>query len=180
MKSTTPGSRDCRARRQAPGASWTSGARRWHRGVALCLSLISVAAAAQRYEDRVVAAVLMGEAWSEGVRGMVAVAEVVHQRSLDKQQSWYRVVTLRNGPVHAFSCLNGTTPDALVRKFHREKDFQTALGVVRAVRQGQHPFAGITRSATHFTLARERAPWAKDLQPVAVVGRHAFYRMRTY
>ncbi len=82
--------------------------------------------------------------------------------------------------MHAFSCLNGTTPDALARKFQREKQFQTALSVVRAVRRGQHPFAGITRSATHFTLAREGAPWAKGLQPVAVVGRHAFYRMKTY
>jgi len=36
----------------------------------------------------------------------------------------------------------------------------------------------VARGATHFTLATERPSWAKGHKPVAVIGAHAFYRLR--
>jgi N-acetylmuramoyl-L-alanine amidase len=150
------------------------------KALTICLWLGCLAAVAQSYEDRAVAAVLMGEAWSEGMRGMTAVAEVIQQRALEKRQTALQVVSTRRGRVHAFSCLNGTTLDELVKKFSAEKDFPTALALAGKVREGRSQFAAITQSATHFARAGERPAWARGLKPVAVIGKHAFYRLNAY
>ena len=147
--------------------------------VCFCL-LLTLPALAQPYQEKVVAAVLMGEAWGEGERGMVAVAEVINQRSKDQDKTPLQVVTHRKGSVHAFSCLSGTTPDSLVKKFSREAAYQTALKVARLVCQTPEKLPGISRQATHFTNKKERPWWAKDRKPVAVIGNHAFYKMARY
>ena len=78
------------------------------------------------YEEQSVAAVLMGEAWSDGSRGMTAVAEVIHQRAVEKHQTPLEVISVHRGKVHAFSCLNHTTMNHLIDKFSHEPDYQRA------------------------------------------------------
>jgi spore germination cell wall hydrolase CwlJ-like protein len=134
----------------------------------------------QTHEEQAVAAVLMGESSSEGVRGMTAVAEVIHQRAIEKGQTPMQVVTARRGGIHAFSCVNGTTLDRLIRKFSREPDYQHALQIAQAVCESPERLPGLTMSANHFTRASERPYWAQGIRPAAVIGRHAFYRLDHY
>jgi hypothetical protein len=48
---------------------------------------LQMAAFGVTHQERAVAAVLMGEAWSEGIQGMTAVAEVIHQRAVEKKSN---------------------------------------------------------------------------------------------
>ena len=134
----------------------------------------------QTYEEHAVAAVLMGEAWSEGVRGMTAVAEVIHQRAVEKKRTPVQIVTARRGRVHAFSCLNGTTLVRLIRKFSRKPDYSEALRLAQILYQTPDRLPGLARGANHFTRADEHPHWAKGKEPVAVIGQHAFYRLTRY
>jgi hypothetical protein len=52
--------------------------------LSFCLCGLGVAAHGQAHEEHALAAAVKGEAWSEGVRGMTAVAEVIHQRAVEK------------------------------------------------------------------------------------------------
>jgi hypothetical protein len=59
-----------------------------------CFGVLAGISSGQTYEEQAVAAILMGEAWSEGEPGMTAVAEVIHQRPKKKVgrrwRSWRR------------------------------------------------------------------------------------------
>ena len=120
--------------------------------IPLCLCGLPLAAPAQTFEEKAVAAVLMAEAWSEGMPGMTAVAEVIHQRAVEKAQAPLQVVSATRGQFHAFSCLNGTTLERLVGRFARDTGLSTSLAtgadslsntgaVTRSgqVRQSLHP-----------------------------------------
>ena len=144
--------------------------------LALCLLSVPLATRAATYEERGVAAVLMGEAWSDGIRGMTAVADVIHQRSLEKRETPLTVISQR----HAFSSLNGTTLDRLIAKFSLEPDFQKALQLAKLACESPQSLPDLTNSATHYTRSTERPYWARGHRPVAVVGRHAFYRLDHY
>jgi len=145
-----------------------------------CLCGFPMMALSQTHEEKAVAAVLMAEAWSEGLRGMTAVAEVIHQRSVEKSQTPLQVVSVHAGRIHAFSSLNGTTLDELIKRFSEEPDFEQALKLARFVCGAPSRLPGITLRANHFTRATERPAWAKGHRPVAVIGRHAFYRLKYY
>jgi spore germination cell wall hydrolase CwlJ-like protein len=134
----------------------------------------------QTYEEQAVAAILMAEAWSEGEQGMTAVAEVIHQRAKEKRRTPLAVVSARRGRYHAFSCLNGTTLEQLIQKFRAQPDYQKALRIANTACQTPEQLPGITNAATHFTRKTEQPYWAKDQQPVAVIGRHAFYKLERY
>jgi spore germination cell wall hydrolase CwlJ-like protein len=142
--------------------------------------LCALPAAAQTYEEKVIAAVLMGEAWGEGTNGMTAVAEVIHQRSVDKQKTLLQIVTTHSGHIHAFSCLNGTSPSQLISKFKDEPDFQKALEIAKTACRTPDQLPGTTKHANHFTRTDETPWWAKNKKAVAVVGNHSFYRMERY
>lgn len=142
--------------------------------------LLALPAAAQTYQERVVAAVLMGEAWGEGERGMIAVAEVINQRSKDQSKTPLQVVTFHVGKVHAFSCLNGTTPERLVGKFQKERVYQTALKIAHVACAAPETLPGLTKHATHFTRTTEKPWWARKHKAVAIVGNHSFYKMEQY
>ncbi len=153
---------------------------RMKRMLTLCLCGLALASRGQPYQQRAVAAVLMGEARSEGVRGMTAVAEVIHQRAVEKGRTPLQVVSARRGRIHAFSCVNGTTLDRLIRRFSRQPVYQEALQLAQEVCEDPERLPGITMGANHFTRATERPYWAKGSQPVAVIGQHAFYRLDHY
>lgn len=129
------------------------------------------------YQERAVAAVIMGEAWGQGKTGMVAVGEVICERSMRLGRTPYRVVTVGRKGVHAFSCLNGTTMDALIRKFSSKREYRVALEVARLVCREPERLPGVTRGATHFCLANQTPRWAEGERPVVVIGAHAFYRL---
>jgi cell wall hydrolase len=151
---------------------------RWLITFWLCIGpLVSLG---QTYEERAVAAVLMGEAWSEGVRGMTAAADVICQRAKEKDWTPLRVVAAHRGRVHAFSCLNGTTLDRLIRKFEGKPDYQDALQIAHKACQTPDRLPDITNSANHYTRKTEHPYWAKGKRPVAVIGRHAFYKLKHF
>jgi N-acetylmuramoyl-L-alanine amidase len=152
----------------------------WKWFVAVCLCCGAAHSPGQTYEEQVVAAVLMGEAWSEGKQGMTAVAEVIHQRAKEKGRTPLQVVSAHRGRVHAFSCLNGTTPDDLIAKFRPKSDYQTALQIARTACHSPNDLPGITKAANHFTRTDEKPYWAEGQQPVAIIGQHAFYRLERY
>jgi hypothetical protein len=141
---------------------------------------LQLAALGQTYQEKAVAAVLMGEAWSEGAPGMVAVAEVIHQRAVEKGRTPLQIVSAHYGRFHCFSCLNGTTPDRLIQKFSREPDFQHALQFAQTACQTPARLPGLAKSANHFTRTTERPYWTKGRRPVAVIGHHAFYKLKRY
>lgn len=126
------------------------------------------------------AAVLMGEAWSEGVRGMTAVADVIHQRAIEKHWTPLRVISQHRGRVHAFSCVNGTSINHLIEKFRHKTDFQRALNIARQVCESPDQLPRLVRSANHYTLATEHPFWARGKKPVAIIGRHAFYKLKHF
>ena len=144
----------------------------------LYLCIMQLAASAQTYQEKAVAAVLMGEAWSEGLSGMTAVAEVVHQRAEEKGQAPLQIISAHRGHFHAFSCLLGTTLDRLIRKFSRESDYREALQIAQTACQTPSDLPGLAISANYFTRATECPYWARGIQPVAVIGRHAFYKLK--
>lgn len=151
---------------------------KWFFSIYLCG--LQLAALGQPYQEKAVAAVLMGEAWSEGAPGMTAVAEVVHQRAVEKGRTPLQIVSAHCGRFHSFSCLNGTTLNRLIRKFGREPDYQQALQLAQTACQTPSRLPGLARSANHFTRATEHPYWAKGIQPVAIIGHHAFYRLERY
>ncbi|HEX5223449.1 MAG TPA: cell wall hydrolase [Verrucomicrobiae bacterium] len=146
--------------------------------IALCG--FALVANAQTYEEAAVATILMGEAWSEGQQGMIAVAEVIHQRAQQKGWTALRVVTAHRGRIHAFSCLNGTTMDKLIAKFKPEPDYQKALQIAKMACQTPRQLPGITKEANHYSRVEERPYWAKGHEPVVIIGRHAFYKLKHF
>jgi spore germination cell wall hydrolase CwlJ-like protein len=122
----------------------------------------------------------MGEAWSEGAQGMTAVAEVIHQRAVDKGRTPLETILSHRGPYHAFSSLNGTTLDGLILKFSPQPDFQKALQIAQTACEAPARLPGLAKFANHFTRATERPYWAKGYRPVAIIGQHAFYRLARY
>jgi spore germination cell wall hydrolase CwlJ-like protein len=148
--------------------------------ITICLCALQGSALAATYEERGVAAVLMGEAWSEGPRGMTAVAEVIHQRAVEKGKAPLDIILSRRGQYHAFSSLNGTTLDRLVQKYSLEPDFQKALQIAQTACETPSRLPGLANFANHFTRASEHPYWARGQEPVAIIGHHAFYRLARY
>jgi len=132
----------------------------------------SIVASTATYGQEVLAAVLLAEARGEGEVGMRAVAEVVRRRADAKGVSMLSV--LKPG---AFSSLNGTDRDALLRRFHGHPLFPKALAIARIAYNRPETLGDLTRGANHFTHKRERPYWSAGLQPVVVIGNHAFYRL---
>ena len=150
------------------------------RGLLIALCSFALACRGQTYEEEAVAAVLMAEAWSEGVQGMTAVAEVIHQRAKEKSRTPLQVVTAHRGRIHAFSSLNGTTVDRLISRFKTEADYQKALQIAKTTCETPDQLPGLTKAANHYSRAEEQPYWAKGHQPVAVIGRHAFYKLKHF
>lgn len=125
------------------------------------------------YGQQVVAAVLMAEAWGEGVEAMTAVAEVIRRRADRANRSPLAIVT----QPRQFTCLNRTQPRRLVQKFLGHPDFQIALRIARRMYNEPCSLPGHSRGATHFERLGTRAYWTRGYQPVATVGKLAFYRL---
>lgn len=126
------------------------------------------------YGQRVVAAVLMGEARGEGEVGMTAVAEVIRNRAVEQARSPLEVVCQKG----AFSCLNGKTPEQLCRLYDRSPLFKTALRIAKTVYNSPEKLPGTTRGATFYDHKGATPPWLSEVRLVAIIGQHAFYAAR--
>jgi spore germination cell wall hydrolase CwlJ-like protein len=123
------------------------------------------------YGQRIVAAVLLGEARGEGEIGMTAVAEVICNRAKEASKSPLEIV-LREAQ---FSCLNRTTPEALHRAFHRTKMFPTALRIAKTCYHAPEQLPNLTKGATFFDHRRHRPHWLRDVRYATTIGNHKFY-----
>lgn len=123
------------------------------------------------YGQRIVAAVLMGEARGEGEVGMTAIAEVVRNRADEHGKSPLAVVCQKG----AFSCLNGKSPDRLYREHCHSPLFQTALRIAKTLYNSPEDLPGMTRGATFYDRKEAHPFWLSDVRLVTIIGQHAFY-----
>lgn len=141
--------------------------------VLLCLLVTAASCLGATWQEKVVAAVIAGEARGEGRQGMIAVGEVIRQRCSERKQTPFQVVTARN----EFTSKVGLTAEQIVRKYAKEPGYVTALGVANLVCNDPGRLPGITHQANAFDNKSAKPWWAKGLKPVAVIGNHAFYRL---
>lgn len=135
----------------------------------------------ERIAIDVLARTLWGEARGEGTNGMEAVACVVLNRvaiAEKKEGFWWgnNIIQVCQKP-YQFSCWNRADPNFRKLQAVDSKDihFATASRIARRAAAGV--LADITKGATHYH-AKETSPyWARGEKPVAVIGRHAFYRL---
>ena len=145
----------------------------------LLFSLPTGSLYAATYEHRVIGAVIAAEASNQGRAGMVAVAEVIHQRVAESGWTTFQVVTHgnRREGKYAFSCLNRTTPTALVKKWQRDPAYDTALELAQLLCEAPEKLPDTTRSANFFKRSGAKPEWARGRNPVVVIKDHAFYRI---
>jgi len=143
------------------------------KAIPFALLLLAWSCLGQTWQDYAVAAVICGEAASEGQVGMKAVAEVIQTRCAIKHVTPYQTVTRP----WAFSSLNGTTIPALVRKWEIQPGYPEAVSLAMTI---GHITGGITHGATHFTRSYERPNWTRHKRPVAIIGQHSFYRLNRW
>jgi spore germination cell wall hydrolase CwlJ-like protein len=140
--------------------------------------LVAASLSAATYEHHVIAAVIAGEASSQGRTGMVAVAEVIRQRVRESGWTPFRVVNHGNRRgIYAFSCLNKTTPSALVNKWQRDPAWAIALELAQMLCDVPAQLPDTTLRANFFARAGWRPEWARGRRPVMVIKDHAFYRI---
>ena len=123
------------------------------------------------YGQRVVAAVLMGEAEGEGEAGMVAVAGVIRNRAVEHGRSPLQAVCRKR----AFSCLNGKTPEQLYQEHCRSPLFKEALRIAKTIYNSPGDLPGTTQGATFYDRTGATSPWLSEVRQVAIIGQHAFY-----
>lgn len=129
--------------------------------VGICMLFIancSPAPAFAQVDDEMAVKVIIGEASNQGSRGMLAVAEVLRRR----------------GSTRGFCALKRRDLDRFIdREGPRIKAQATS-----AWKQSEH--TNITNGATHYENTRAFGVpyWAKDMDRVAVIGDHAFYKKR--
>lgn len=120
---------------------------------------------------------LWGEARGEGPRGMSAVASVILNRVV-RPGWWGRdIVTICRAPFQ-FSCWLENDPNRakLMAVTTADPAYDAARAIARLAVTGG--LADITGGADSYYADGSTAPqWAKGLQPVAVIGRHRFYRL---
>lgn len=127
------------------------------------------------YGQRIVAAVLMGEAEGEGEAGMVAVAEVVRNRAVAHGRSPLQVVCQKR----AFSCLNGKTPEQLYQEHCRSPLFKVALRIAKTIYNSPEDLPGTTQGATFYDHRGATPPWLSEVRQVAIIGQHVFYVVKS-
>ena len=132
-------------------------------------------------EIDVLARTLWGEARGEGSAGMQGVANVILNRveiAEVKGGFWWgnNIIQVCQKP-YQFSCWNRSDPNFRKLQNVEEKDLYFATAQ-RLARRAMHECLGdITDGATHYHAAGVDPYWASREKPVAVLGRHIFYRI---
>jgi N-acetylmuramoyl-L-alanine amidase len=136
--------------------------------------LLSAHCGAATWDERLIAAVLMAEARGEGVIGMTAVGEVIANRARKRQMPPGLVVQ----QPFQFSPLNRAKPHELIMRYETMPLYREALRIATMVVHTPAELPGLAAGADHFESIQAPIPrWARGRPPVAVVGRHRFWRL---
>ena len=125
----------------------------------------------------VIAMTIWGEARGEGTEGMQAVACVIQNRA--HIGGWFgrtpREVCLKP---FQFSCWNREDPNRqkLLSVTLADPQYQIAYGLANSVLIGT--LSDITKNADSYEVRGTHAFWARNLKPVASIGKHDFYDTR--
>jgi len=120
-----------------------------------------------------VAKVIAGEAAGEGYQGMLAVANVIHNRMKLHGKSAYQIISARS----QFSAFK--MPKLMERNYKEVKD------IVDDLVEQLNALEDITNGATHYVtkevwnkhLKNPRyQSWLKDMKVVKTLGNHIFFR----
>ena len=115
-------------------------------------------------QTEVVAATLIMEAGGEGRQGMEAVREVISNRAKGKTE-----MSVCLAPKQ-FSCWNGISVQAGIKKAKRHPNWNVALQIAKAAPTNH------TRRATHYHTTKVSPSWAKKLGQTVKIKNHVFYR----
>jgi N-acetylmuramoyl-L-alanine amidase len=133
-------------------------------------------------EHDVLGRTLWGEARGEGRAGMEAVACVIlnRVRIAEKKGSYWwgsSVIEVCQKP-YQFSCWNKDNPNyhKLLAADEDDPWFVAAEAVAQLALDGN--LTDITNGATHYHAAGATPGWAYREKPVAVIGRHIFYKLK--
>jgi len=118
----------------------------------------------------IVALTLLAEARGEGKDGMAAVAAVINQRAINRNISAEAVCLQK----WQFSCWNGKTESDLAH-LYKSTMAPWALYLERNITRMNRAKIG---NADHYFADTIKPPyWARGKKPVAIVGKHKFYRL---
>lgn len=119
----------------------------------------------------VVALTILAEARGEGKEGMAAVACVIAQRAENRSITPEKVCLQK----WQFSCWNGKSGSDLDH-LYKSPMADWALYLEENIRNMNRAKIGF---ADHYYADWIKAPyWAKGQKPVAVIGKHKFYRLK--
>ena len=147
--------------------------------------IISETVTKEKLSDLIVAATLFGEAGGEGETGMKAVANVIKNRSISKNQTPKEVVLKPK----QFSMWNNLTDkksqiDYVKSIKERAKknpidkqawDLAKSLVSTHINQKGDD----ITNGAEYYHTVRILPKWAKDFQYTTTIGNHKFYKTKS-
>lgn len=132
----------------------------------------------------VMARTLWGEARSEGVKGIEAVAHVILNRVAIADRNggrywWGHDVTTVCQRPYQFSCWNHDDPNRarIIKLDISDIHFATAMRIARRAVYGQlgkDPTGG----ATHYHTLDIMPAWAQGETPTVIIGRHTFYNLK--
>ena len=132
----------------------------------------------------VMARTLWGEARSEGVEGMEAVAHVILNRVQYAKNNggkfwWGHDVTTVCQRPYQFSCWNLSDPNRakIIALDASDIHFATCLRIARRAVYGQLS-VDITGGATHYHTMNVNPVWSRGQTPVKIIGRHKFYDLK--
>jgi spore germination cell wall hydrolase CwlJ-like protein len=123
--------------------------------------------------ERILTAVLIGEAGGEGKAGMEAVADVILNRHLASGRTMIDVVLEPS----AFSCLNNTRWDLLFEKAAEHSRFREARTISKLLLHHPEALPRRVGGADHYARSDVHPYWAEGVAPEAVVGNHTFWKL---
>ena len=119
----------------------------------------------------VVALTILAEARGEGKEGMAAVACVIAQRAENRSMTPEQVCLQK----WQFSCWNGKTEQDLDH-LYKSPMAEWALYLEKNIHSMNRAKVGF---ADHYYADWIKEPyWARGEKPVAVIGKHKFYRLK--
>ncbi len=130
-------------------------------------------------ETEILAKTLYGEARSEGLSGIEAVANVVMNRVRHAQKAggfwWGRSIKEVCLKPFQFSCWNPKDPNYSILNKDLSNDSLFDVCCRVAVRAIKGLLQDNTKGATHYHTLNVNPSWASKLTPCAQIGQHLFY-----
>lgn len=128
-------------------------------------------------DREIFARTLWGEARGEGFDGMLAAAWVIRNRASNPRWWGHDIRSVCLAPMQ-FSCWNHNDPNFKLISGEDGPDDAAILAARLAVSAVMDAHtADPTHGADHYHAASITPSWAKGREPVAVIGRHKFYRL---